>query len=110
MKRQDDTTERQGRIRELASRIAKERIAPNAAEYDHGGSFPLEAIRSLGEAGLSELIISEAEGGIGEGRSCFASVVREIARACASAALIYTSHVVAAKAIEVGGSELLKGK
>ena len=110
MQRQGDTTERQEQIRELASKIAKERIAPNAAEYDRSGSFPLEAIRSLGEAGLPGLIISEAEGGAGEGRTRFAGVVQEIARACASTALIYTSHVVAAKAIEVAGSESMKKK
>jgi butyryl-CoA dehydrogenase len=110
MESHNDLAERQRRIRELAFKIAKERIAPNAAECDRSGSFPLGAIRSLGEAGLPGLIISEADGGAGEGRACFASVVREIARACASTALIYISHAVAAKAVEVGGSELLKKK
>ncbi|MBI5594076.1 MAG: acyl-CoA dehydrogenase family protein [Deltaproteobacteria bacterium] len=110
MERQNDPTERQGQIRELTFKIARERIALHAAECDRSGNFPREAIRCLGEAGLPGLIISEAEGGAGEGRACFASVVQEIARACASTALIYTSHVVAAKAIEVGGSGLLKKK
>ena len=110
MEKQSDTTGRQGQIRELTSKIARERIAPHAAECDRSGSFPLEAIRFLGEAGLPGLIISETEGGAGQGRACFASVVQEIAEACASTALIYTSHVVAAKAIEVAGSELLKKK
>ena len=68
MERQNDPTERQRQIRELASRIAKERIAPHAAECDRSGSFPLEAIRFLGEAGLPGLIISETEGGAGQGR------------------------------------------
>ena len=108
MERQSDSTERQEQIRELASKIAKESIAPNSAECDRSGSFPQETVRSLGEAGLPGLIISEAEGGAGEGRTCFASVVQEIAGACASTALIYTSHVVAAKAIEIGGSESMK--
>jgi butyryl-CoA dehydrogenase len=110
MERQYDPTERQAQIRELASRIAKERIAPNAQECDRSGSFPLEAIRCLGEAGLPGLIVSEEEGGAGQGRACLASVVQEIAKACPSTALIYTSHVVAAKAIELGGSEYLKRK
>ena len=110
MEGQSDTAERERQICELTSKIAKERIAPNAAECDRSGSFPLEGIRCLGDAGLSGLIISEADGGAGEPRTCFASVVQEIARACASTALIYTSHVVAAKAIEVGGNEYLKKK
>lgn len=110
MESQSDLIGRQGQIRELASQIAKERIAPSAAECDRSGSFPREAIRHLGETGLSGLIISEAAGGIGEKRTCFVQVVEELGRACASTALIYTSHVVAAKAIDVGGSEAIKKK
>jgi len=46
MARQNETTERQGQIRELAARIARERIAPDAAECDrteafHGKRFAL---------------------------------------------------------------------
>ncbi len=88
-----DIAERRGRIRERTSKIAKERISPDAAERDRSGSFPLEAIRHIGEAGLAGPIISEADGGGGEeARTCFASVVQEIARACASTALMEKPH------------------
>lgn len=110
MGKQNDQTARLAQIRELASQIAKERIAPGAAERDRNGGFPWDAIRYLGETGLSGLIVSEAAGGIGEKRTCFVQVVEELGRACASTALIYTSHVVAAKGIDVGGSEVIKNK
>jgi butyryl-CoA dehydrogenase len=37
-------------------------------------------------------------------------VVKEIAKACASTALVYVSHLIVAKAIEYGGSEAVKKK
>jgi len=110
MEKQNDHTGRLEQIRDLASQIATERVAPGAADRDRNGGFPWEAIRYLGETGLPGVIISEAAGGIGEGRTSFVSVVHELARACASTALIYTSHVIVAKAIDVAGSETMKTK
>jgi len=56
------------------------------------------------------LIIAENEEGMGYRRVCFASVVKEIAKACASTALVYVSHLIVAKAIELAGSETIKKK
>ncbi len=106
-------------IRKLAEKIATEKLAPRASEIDQNRIFPWENIRILGEAGFLRLIISEEEGGLGFGRVCFASVVKEIAKACASTALVYVTHSIVTKAIELAGSapnkkkwlpEMLKGK
>ena len=110
MEKTSNTPGQQEEIRELASHIAKKRLAPVAAENDRSGTFPADSIRVLGEAGLPGLIISEAYGGVGHGRSAFAAVVQELAGSCASTALIYTSHAVVIKAIEIGGSDILKKK
>ena len=110
MEKSSNAIEQQMEIRELVSQIAKERLAPLASENDRSGTFPEETIRVLGEAGLPGLIISEADGGVGEGRSTFAAVVQELAKGCASTALIYTSHSVVAKAIEIAGSDALREK
>ena len=110
MEKSSNAIEQQMEIRELVSQIAKERLAPLASENDRSGTFPEETIRVLGEAGLPGLIISEADGGVGEGRSTFAAVVQELAKGCASTALIYTSHAIVAKAIEVAGCDVLKKK
>ncbi|MBU1344877.1 MAG: acyl-CoA dehydrogenase family protein [Proteobacteria bacterium] len=98
----------QAEIIGLTKKIAKEQIVPQASECDRKGTFPWEAIRAIGEVELPALVISEKEGGMGEGRGLFASVVQELAKVCASTALIYTSHVVLAKAIEISGSDDLK--
>ena len=104
-------------IKKLAEKIAADKLAPRASEIDQNRTFPWENIRILGEADFLRLIISEEESGLGFGRLCFASAVKEIAKACASTALIYVSHSIVAKAIELAGTnkkkwlpEMLKGK
>jgi alkylation response protein AidB-like acyl-CoA dehydrogenase len=97
-------------IVKLAKQIAKERVAPNALERDQNRTFPWDGIRTLGEVDLLGLVMSEGHGGIGGERAGFASVVGEISRACASTALVYVSHSIAAKAIELAGGKALKNK
>ncbi|MCP4671827.1 MAG: hypothetical protein GY857_11040, partial [Desulfobacula sp.] len=110
MSKKNKSYNQQLEIIRLAKKIAKEQIAPHASEFDQKVIFPWKAIRTIGEAELSALVLSEQEGGIGGGRALFASVVQEIAKACASTALIFTSHVVLTKAIEVAGNDSLKKK
>lgn len=95
-------------IKELAERIARERIAPGATERDLKGEFPRECLQILGEAGLMGAIISRTLGGAGIGRLAFASIVQELAGACASTALVYVTHSIVAKALELFGSETSK--
>jgi len=97
-------------IRELAEKIAIEKVAPHASKIDQNRTFPWENIRTLGEAGFLGLILSEDEGGFGFGRVCFVSAVKEIAKACASTALVYVSHLIVGKAIELAGNEAVKKK
>ena len=97
-------------VRKLAERVAVEKLVPRASEIDESRAFPWENVCALRQAGFHRLIIDEKEGGIGYGRFAFASVIKEIAKACASTALIYVSHSIAAKAIELGGSETTKDR
>lgn len=97
-------------IRKLSEQIAKERIAPHASERDLNHAFPWDSIHILKEAGLLGVVLSEDHGGFGAGRVSFVSVVKEISRACASTALVYVSHAIVAKAIEIAANEDLKKK
>ncbi len=99
----EDTTE-------LARKLASEVFSTRATKIDKKDTFPWENIRALGEAGFMGLIISEDYGGFGIGRDGFASVVKEISKACASTALIYVSHAIVAKAVELFASDTIKEK
>ncbi len=95
-------------ILSLTAKIAHERIAPTALQRDSSGTFPSEELLLLGQAGLLAPIVSQDHGGAGLSREGFASVVKEIARRCASTALVCVSHEIVAKALESAGTDAAK--
>ena len=97
-------------IMKLSEQIARKRIGPTALERDLKRTFPWDGIGALGEAGLLGVVVSEDHGGFGGGRVCFASVVEEISKACASTGLIYVSHTIVEKAIELAGHDAVRKK
>jgi alkylation response protein AidB-like acyl-CoA dehydrogenase len=79
---------------ETATKIADRALAPNAAKHDREASFPTEAIKELGSAGLMGLTIPTSLGGKGLGPRAFAGVVAALAEADASVGMIYVMHVM----------------
>ncbi len=98
----------QGQVGNLARRIAREHLAPRAAQTDQDRAFPWEAISVMGQAQLPAVAVESVAGGLGAGRLGFTAVVEELARACASTALVFVSHVVALKAVEIAAGEEIK--
>ncbi len=88
------TTE-QGKWKRLAAKLAREVLAPRAADVDRNGTFPRESITALGEAGLMGLTIPEELGGPGGNTLTAAFVIEELARGCSSTAMAYTMHLSA---------------
>jgi alkylation response protein AidB-like acyl-CoA dehydrogenase len=70
--------------------------AANAADVDADGAFPLAAVDALRGSGLLGLILPEEVGGFGAGPPEFTEVVRELATACGSTAMVYLMHAAAA--------------
>ena len=94
----------------LTKKIAQEKIAPQASKFDQADVFPRDALHILGESDLPALVLSESEDGFGGKRVELVAAVREIAKVCASTALVFTSHVVLLKAIDISGNDFLKKK
>jgi alkylation response protein AidB-like acyl-CoA dehydrogenase len=82
-------TAEQREMRDLVRTIARDRIAPRAAEVDETEAYPEEGLKLLGDQGLMGLYIPEAYGGTDMGTLAFCLAVEEIAWACASSATIY---------------------
>jgi alkylation response protein AidB-like acyl-CoA dehydrogenase len=101
-------SDEQRQVRDLMREIARERIAPLAAQIDETESYPGEALELLGQQGLMGLYIPEAHGGTDMGALAFALAVEEIAWACASTALIYLVQYAGGYPIVVAGSEAAK--
>ncbi len=72
-------TEEQTMIRDMARDFARERLAPNAAEWSRTATFPAAAIRQMGELGLMGMLIPEAWDGAGADHVAYALAVEEIA-------------------------------
>jgi len=87
-----DLNESQSQVVAEASRIADEVIAQHAMEVDELGRFPSESMAALAEAGFWGLIIPEEYGGRGQSMRVMAAVVEELARRCASTAMVYMMH------------------
>jgi alkylation response protein AidB-like acyl-CoA dehydrogenase len=74
-------------------------VARHSAEVDKKGRFPEESIASLGAAGLLGLTVPAELGGLGQGPRAFCVAAEELARVCASTAMVYVMHTSAVQAI-----------
>jgi butyryl-CoA dehydrogenase len=88
-----EINEEQRMVRDMVRDLARNEIAPRAAQVDKGERFPEENIRRLSELGLMGLPYPEDYGGGGGDYLSYAIAVEEVARACGSTALIYAAHV-----------------
>ena len=86
--------------------LARERIAPRAAEFDRTGEFPWDNVHDINALGLNMMFVPEAYGGMGLSYICYLACVREISRACAATGIIWATNFHAMKPlIEFGNEE-----
>ena len=82
-----------------AQEVAKDVLAPSAAQNDKAGKFSTEAVKALGESGLLGMMLSADAGGAGLGPRTFAAVLATLAEADASVAMVYLMHILGAASI-----------
>ena len=82
-----------------ASAVARNVLAPAAADNDKRGRFSIEAIEQLGRAGLLGLMLPADVGGAALGPRAFADVVATLAEVDASVAMVFLMHGVASVTI-----------
>ncbi|HEU5196392.1 MAG TPA: acyl-CoA dehydrogenase family protein [Methylomirabilota bacterium] len=103
-------TDEQRMIRDLARKIARERVAPHAAHYDETETYPEESIKAIKESGLYAIWVPEAYGGNDLGCLALSLVTEEIAWACAATATQYLDQPLGGLPIVLFGSEAQKRK
>ncbi len=81
-------TEEQLAVQKLAREFAQHEVLPKAAAIDKEHRHPVELVKRMAELGLLGIAIPEAEGGAGFDHVSYALALEEIARACASTAVI----------------------
>ncbi|RLC58060.1 MAG: acyl-CoA dehydrogenase [Chloroflexi bacterium] len=92
-------------IRNTARRIAREKVAPRAAELDESGVYPEDIFQVFAEAGLLGLTIPEEYGGSGAGFLALALAVEEIAKHDNACSLILLLSALSTQPINLSGSE-----
>jgi alkylation response protein AidB-like acyl-CoA dehydrogenase len=103
-------TDDQKMIRDLAAQIAREKIAPIAAELDESGEFPWEIVKTLAKSDLFRVFIPSEYEGLGGGIFEMCIVVEELSRACSGIALAYAASGLGTIPIILYGSDEQKKK
>jgi len=85
------TTE-QAMIRRMVAEFAERELRPRAAEIDMSCEFPWDTIKKMAKLNLMGLPIPTEYGGAGVDTVSYATAVSEIARRCASTAVIMSVH------------------
>ncbi|MFZ5813931.1 MAG: acyl-CoA dehydrogenase family protein [Bacillota bacterium] len=98
-------TQEQEMLRETVRELTREKIWPRAAEIDRTGEFPWDIAQLFREMGLLGLAVPEEYGGSGMGVLACCLAIEEVAKACASSALIIADQELGLLPILVGASE-----
>ena len=92
-------------IRETVRELVRDHIAPRAAEIDERAEYPEDIERLLADNGVLGIPVPEAYGGVSGSSLTVCMATEEIARACASSALILGVQALGAHSLLLGGSE-----
>ncbi len=96
---------------EMTQNFVKQKIEPIAGSIDEQEKFPLELVKEMGKLGLLGIPYPEEYGGGGLDYVTYTSVIKEIAKACASTAMTVVAHTtLTGYPIKAFGSEKQKQK
>src|ERR1700735_2356921 len=97
-------------FRDTIREIAQQRIAPRAAQIDEEAAYPQDLRRLLAEQDILGLPFETEHGGTGTGTLMLNIAIEEIAKACASTALILMIQELGTLPIKLFGSDELKDR
>src|ERR1700735_1683535 len=97
-------------FRDTIREIAQQRIAPRAAQIDEEAAYPQDLRQLLAEQDILGLPFETEHGGTGTGTLMLNIAIEEIAKACASTALILMIQELGTLPIKLFGSDELKDR
>ena len=95
-------------LRDMVRQLAQNEIAPRAGDIDRNSEYPWDVRKLLAEHDILGLPFAERFGGTGTGTLVLQMAVEEIAKACASSALILMIQELGTLPIQLFGSDELK--
>jgi alkylation response protein AidB-like acyl-CoA dehydrogenase len=98
-------SDEQREIRELIRTIARERIAPRAAEIDKSAEFPWDVVELFREHELFGLLFDEEHGGAGASALMTLVAIEEVSKVCATSGLIIAVQELGSLGLKLAGTE-----
>ena len=92
-------------ILDVVRQLVKERVEPRAAEIDANGEFAWDIKDLFAENDLLGIPVPAEYGGLGGSFVTYVKVVEEVAKACASSALLIAVQELGALPIMIGGTD-----
>jgi alkylation response protein AidB-like acyl-CoA dehydrogenase len=100
----DALSDEQRELRELVRSLARERIAPRAAEIDESHEFPWDVVELFREHGIFGLFFDEEWGGTGTGTLMGLVAVEEVSKVCATSGLILAVQELGSLGLKLAGT------
>ena len=101
----DVLSEEQRELRELVRTVARDRIAPRAAEIDASHEFPWDVVELFRDQGIFGLFFAEEYGGTGTGTLLSLVAIEEVSKVCATSGLILAVQELGSLGLKLGGSD-----
>jgi alkylation response protein AidB-like acyl-CoA dehydrogenase len=95
---------------EAIQEIAREQVAPRAAEIDHTSQFPWDMKELLAQQDILAMLFPDEYGGIGSSELAVVMAIEELARYCATTSLILAVQQLGSLPIMLVGNEQQKRK
>src|SRR2546426_1983092 len=106
----DPLTAEQHEIRDLVRDLARERVAPRAAEIDKSAEFPWDMVELLREHELFGLPFDEQYGGTGTGALMVLVAIEELSKVCATTGLLLAVQELGSLGIKLAGTDEQKAR
>jgi alkylation response protein AidB-like acyl-CoA dehydrogenase len=101
----DVLSEEQRQVRELVRDLARERVAPRAAEIDESHEFPWDVVELFREHELFGLFFDEEWGGTGTGTLLALVAIEEVSKVCATSGLLLAVQELGSLGLKLAGSQ-----
>jgi alkylation response protein AidB-like acyl-CoA dehydrogenase len=106
----DPLTDEQREIRDLIRMLARERIAPRAAEIDKSSEFPWDVVELFREHGIFGVMYDGEYGGLGASALMTLVAVEEVSKVCATSGLILAVQELGSLGLKLAGSDEQKDR
>ena len=106
----DQLTNEQRELRDLVRTLARERIAPRAAEIDETHEFPWDVVELYRENDIFGLFFDESGGGLGTGTLLALIAIEEVSKVCATSGLILAVQELGSLGLKLAGNDEQKAR